>query len=238
MPNHIKAIHRYWGIGSAIFLLLLSLTGILLHHPGWFSGTIEETLSIAIDPADPHHLLRGTTSGLFQSHDGGVTWSETDMLLPAEKVVGIAFSSDIFGRVYVALRDLGLIRSDDAGRIWESIALPFVPVDAGIEIHGIAIAPKGGIFLSTSRGLLVSLNGGVTWDWRSRTKEERTFYQIVHSLHTGYFLRFLLPASLSPLLLSLSSLPPYIYDIAAVGLLILIFTGFSLYYRKKANETR
>ncbi|MGA1197428.1 MAG: hypothetical protein ACO36I_13125, partial [Candidatus Latescibacterota bacterium] len=118
-----RKLHRYIGVGTLIFVVLLALSGFLLNHPSLLGAPSEPTLSFAVDPLDPQHLYRGTRSGLYASDDGGQSWYEVPMLFAAERAVDITFAPDNPDHIYVALEDLGLIRSTDGGIVWEQIPL-------------------------------------------------------------------------------------------------------------------
>lgn len=100
---------------------------------------------IAIDPANPHHLLAsmwdhrrwpwffrsgGPGSGLYSSRDGGETWTQLtpEDGLPEGELgrIGLAFAPSDPTRVYALVEAEGddnlLLRSDDGGRSWGTVA--------------------------------------------------------------------------------------------------------------------
>ncbi len=218
LKNITKQVHRYIGASSAVFIFLLSVSGLLLHYPGLLGGEAEKILSMVVDPEDYTRMFKGTNIGLYLSRDGGESWDEVPMMLPAENVVDIAFAPDETNRIYAAMRDFGVIRSDDSGRIWENLNLPLVPAAEGVEIRGLALGPKGTIWLNTSQGALLSSNAGKTWNWVEKKYKSNGLWDVVHSIHTGYFF---------------GKWFTYVYDAAAVGLVLLIGTG--MYIWRKTN---
>ena len=162
-PTFARKLHRYVGMGTLVFLSFLAISGFLLNHPNLLGAPSQRTLSFAVDPLDSQHLYRGTRSALYSSDDGGKTWAEVPMLFAAKRAVDIAYAPDNPDHIYIALEDLGLIRSTDGGIVWEQIPLGFVPLAKGIRLQRIALGPTQNLNLWTSGGLLTSTNAGKTW---------------------------------------------------------------------------
>ncbi|MDA8018489.1 MAG: hypothetical protein MPN21_13690, partial [Thermoanaerobaculia bacterium] len=100
---------------------------------------------LEIDPANPHHLLAsmwdhrrwpwffrsgGPGSGIYSSRDGGTTWKR---LSPEDGLpegdlgrIGLAFAPSDPSRVYALVEAEGednlILRSDDGGRSWSTLA--------------------------------------------------------------------------------------------------------------------
>ena len=178
---------------------------------------------MAVDPEDHTRMFKGTNIGLYLSRDGGESWDEVPMLLPAENVVDIAFAPDETNTVYVAMKDFGVIRSYDGGSIWEHLNLPFVPAAEGIEIRSLALGPQGTIWLNTSQGALSSSNGGQIWRWLEKEDESNGLWDVVHSIHTGYFF---------------GEWFTYVYDVTALGLVLLIATGIYIWRTTNGRNSR
>lgn len=99
---------------------------------------------LVVDPQDGKHLLLGTPdAGLWQSTDGGTTWSRNTGF-PQTTVTFVMFRPG--GRqVFAAantLKDPGLWTSDDAGKSWRPV--PGQP-DGMFPIHG-AFDSKGDFY--------------------------------------------------------------------------------------------
>ena len=100
---------------------------------------------VEIDPDNPHHLLAsmwdhrrwpwffrsgGPGSGLYSSRDGGETWTQLtpEDGLPEGELgrIGLAFAPSDASRVYALVEAEGddnlLLRSDDGGRSWRTVA--------------------------------------------------------------------------------------------------------------------
>jgi photosystem II stability/assembly factor-like uncharacterized protein len=115
----------------------------------------------------------GLTNGLLVSHDGGLSWSDQSLPLPATTCAGGACfvrGPQFAGRAGFVTVDLepgvpALLETQDLGRTWERVALP-----AGVQYPQIT-------FFSPTRGVLVvagsqdtfqrtfytTANGGRTW---------------------------------------------------------------------------
>lgn len=139
----------------------------LAHHPGG-SGR-------ALAGAEP--------AAIFLSHDGGRLWQECPEVaafrdehgwyLPyspeAGCVRGFAFHGD---RVYAAVEQGGLLRSDDAGETWHlaqgSNGVPRTPPQGFIhpDVHSVAVHPSSPdlVFAPTGGGLYGSKDGGANWE--------------------------------------------------------------------------
>ena len=219
-----RKIHRYTGLVALIFLIVLALSGLLLHHPFLLGASPEQTLSLAVDPQNARHLFKGTPSGLFASDDGGQSWSEVPMLFAAEKAIDIAYAPDNSNHIYVALEDMGLIRSTDGGIIWEEVPLGFVPLAEGVRLQQLTVGPAGTIHLWTSGGHMASTNSGQTWTPIGQSRlPGRDFYTLIHQIHTGYFF---------------TSWFYYLYDIAAIGLVFLAISGLYIWLRAGKKKRR
>lgn len=219
-----RKFHRQVGAAIAVIVVSLSVTGFLLNHPGLLGAPVERTLSMAMNPADSDHLLRGTRSFLYASFDAGSTWEEVTMLFPAEKAVDIVYAPGSVGVVYVVLQDLGLIRSYDGGFVWERVPIGFVPVVEGIRLDKIAVTADERLSLWTSQGLFLSADKGKSWRRIGVSSEETTdWYTLVHQLHTGYFF---------------GAWFVYVHDFAAWGLVGLVISGLILWRKRNGKPRR
>lgn len=78
-----KRLHTWVGLLSALLLIFIFLTGVLLNHPRkWIKGYLSEPLSLASDPSENARLYQGRVDGLWESIDAGNSWQEVDMLYP------------------------------------------------------------------------------------------------------------------------------------------------------------
>ena len=217
-----RQMHCYIGLGAALLVVVLTVSGILLNHPGLLGARSDRTLSLAVDPLDSYHLLRGTRSGLYASYDGGADWEEVPTLFAAEGAVDIVFVPGNPDHVYVVLEDMGLIRSLDGGIVWDQVPLGFVPFVEGVRLLRMGIGSDERLSLWTSGGLMTSGDAGKTWQPVGQPRSPgRDLYILVHQLHTGYLF---------------SSWFYYLYD-AAAGALIAITLSGVLIWRRRVGRT-
>jgi photosystem II stability/assembly factor-like uncharacterized protein len=115
--------------------------------------------SLVVDPANPSRLFVGGHHGVASSLNKGKTWRPVDSLEGAD-AMGWAFSGQ---RVLVGGHP-GLFISEDGGRSFEhrNEGLP------ATDIH--ALGTAGGVIYAASPqlGVFASLDGGRTWEVRTR----------------------------------------------------------------------
>lgn len=138
---------------------------------------------VAHNPDGSGRVLAGTEpAAIFLSRDGGANWSERPEVavlrrehgwyLPyspeAGCVRGFAFHGD---RVYAAVEQGGLLRSDDAGETWQlakgSNGIPRTPPEGFIhpDVHSVTVHSSSPdlVFAPTGGGLYASRDGGASW---------------------------------------------------------------------------
>lgn len=140
--------------------------------PGNVGGRIN---SLWVDPANSQHLLAGSASGgLWQSNDGGSTWSDVSEFPGALTIGAIAQLPD--GTLLVGTGDIftaggdGMLSSSDGGATWTPIAAtaPQSSSTFWICINSIAASSQGVVlaatgFASGKGGIARSTDGGQTW---------------------------------------------------------------------------
>jgi photosystem II stability/assembly factor-like uncharacterized protein len=128
---------------------------------GWLNADIglflNATLTVAVDPHDPDHLLLGTDVGLWRSHNGGRSWTREAEGQIVGAVFAIAFASD--GQSAMSAAPNGVFRFE-AGR-WTQSKAP----DGAIPARAIAVgASQGRVYLLGASRLFMSDDGGLTYD--------------------------------------------------------------------------
>lgn len=117
-PLHVIGEHQF---GSHF----VSWDGIATYYDAntGLSGSSRFTAPLDLDARDPQHLVTTTKTGIYGSHDGGLTWS---LLTSASDVVSVSISR-ISRRIWALERSSGLFRtSPDGGLTWTaSMAAPF-----------------------------------------------------------------------------------------------------------------
>ena len=147
--NISKVLHKYAGLAGLIYFALMGVTGILLNHPdllrsfslpmGWMPASYQyrEWNRMALREAvfsatDPDTLFVGGKNGVWQSRDGGRSFSPLDRGFPAaayarETRCLLLDASGRTPRLYAGTRS-GLYQYDFMRQSWSCIT-------AGIPEH-------------------------------------------------------------------------------------------------------
>jgi photosystem II stability/assembly factor-like uncharacterized protein len=126
--------------------------------------------SLAYDPANPNHILIGTSAGqIFASQDGGSSWELFKHLGAGEDYVldHIIFDPTNPATIYAAGWGLfndtegDVFRSDDGGLTWRTL-----PGTHGKSIRALAMAPSdhNTLVIGALDGVFRSRDGGETWE--------------------------------------------------------------------------
>lgn len=229
MTKTLLAWHRALGLVAGAMILVAASTALALNHQDLLKRPAPEgpqgpyskyQLSVATDPADGRKLFMGTDDGLFRSVDGGRTWEDVVLPVPAEQVNTLVFDPHHPGVVYAAFRKIGVFRSSDGGDIWEELTLPFYPPE-GIEIAGLSLKADGALVLSTTAGLYTQkAPGSEQWNTVPRPrpvdrKADNQLVQLAYDLHDGQFW---------------GEWGVWITDAVAIALIALVFSGYGLYF--------
>ena len=135
-------------------------------NPGLLDLTI---LALAASPAFHHDGLAfaATPSGLYRTRNGADSWRalelDSDDVAVQCLAVSPAFADD---RVLLAgTEEHGLLRSDDGGRSWESVAeLAERSINAVAFLPAIGLEGSGGrAIAATDAGIALSEDGGASW---------------------------------------------------------------------------
>jgi photosystem II stability/assembly factor-like uncharacterized protein len=207
-----RDFHKWTGFVCAIFILILSISGILLMHrdsldleqieisaqylPDKYFHLVKDKLKIQTVAVNPHNgkiIFVGTGSGLFRSQDGGKTWRSLHEGLRDENIRALALSPSAPNMIYAGTSK-GIFLSEDGGDHWtdwfeESSGL------SNMDIQDLVIHPEKPelLFAATSGGLFVSMDEGDIWELvfeGSLAKESRDvrfvrFSSKTHSLYIG-----------------------------------------------------
>ena len=230
MKRQWRIFHKYVGLISCIFILIVSSTAVALNHHDLYSSvkTIKTTFDpqnikhLAYDPFDSQHIIASDENkALFQSKNLGVTWQKMEMFVPTEKINGIEFDTFEKDKIYVSLKEAGLYVSDDGGEVWEEITLPFFP-NEGENIENISVSKNA--ILVKSRFALYNFDT-LTNKWNKNPfmlevnkKATLNLEETIYNLHTGKFF---------------SDYGVYLYDIISLCLVFLSISGIYLSIRLK-----
>lgn len=127
--------------------------------------------AIAIDPSNRNHILVGSAGGgVWESRDGGGTWSPRTDRASTLTIGALAFDPSHHARAYCGTGEgnfyaslgVGVLTSADGGTTWTQLARdPFV----GLGFFDLIVDPKNGcrLLAATTGGLYTSIDGGTTW---------------------------------------------------------------------------
>ena len=136
--------------------------------------------SVAVDPSNANHILCGSAAGgVWETRNGGRSWSPRTDRMPTLTIGAIAFDSSSPNVVYAGTGEgdfywrlgAGLLRSTNGGRSWSVHATaPFV----GTGFQDLIVDPADGdhLLAGTTHGLFESTNGGGDW---TRRRTARTW---------------------------------------------------------------
>ena len=207
-----RDFHKWTGFVCALFILILSVSGILLMHrdsldldhieisaqylPEKYFHLVKDKLkiqTIAVNPQNQKIIFVGTGNGLFRSKDEGKTWQSLHKGLHDENIRALALSPSMPDMIYAGTSK-GIFLSEDGGDHWtdwfeESSGL------SNMDIHDLVIHPEKPelLYAATAGGLFVSQDEGDTWELSfkgglsqdSRDVHFVRFSSKFHSLYIG-----------------------------------------------------
>jgi photosystem II stability/assembly factor-like uncharacterized protein len=160
----------------ALMLLALHGTGANADVGQWSSigpsyiddkalGTTGVLFSIALDPTDSNTIYVGShhTQGAWKTTDGGASWTPITDGLPSLAIAALAVDPSAAARVYVAMPDVGVFRSENGGADWQQ--LPGAPSHLTDCCDTLAIHPTNSdlLYLTSIDGIYRSMDRGATW---------------------------------------------------------------------------
>jgi len=200
-----------------------------------WEGVLPEPLDLISIDTEPEFIYVGTRQGLFKSFNQGITWveDETFQSQPVQILIPDPMGST---RIYLASSNK-LYLSKDGGDSWEELGEGNLKGAAGSFLSSFNIFRKGSsltaiIYTSNQKGFYVSEDWGKHWQDTRLNEMAATgteplkmdLVKLMTEIHTGRFFG------------------NYVYllvDIATVGLVALIFSGFIIgAYRKKVSESK
>jgi hypothetical protein len=140
--------------------------------PGSRPRVAGRVVAVAVDPGDPRHLLAGG-GGVWESSDGGRTWTPRTDDQPTAAVGAVAFAPGDARVAYagtgqgeaLAALGVGLLRSEDGGTTWRALVATEL---FGAGFHDLLVDPgdPGRLLAATTAGLWASADGGRSWERR------------------------------------------------------------------------
>ena len=221
-----RRVHTYAGIISAIFLLSLSITGILLNHPDWLKCNEDSTIPLleqkvkvaALEPNTDNHF-RVTSTGLYHVNQSKI--NKIPMRYPAKDIEKLYF--DQHNRLYLVFKHGLVLRAINSLEnnlyIFDRLTMPdnvYIIYDFSVVNDRILIKTELGLFESDDLGK----------NWVLLQKEEVSLNTWIKRIHTGYFPG--LPFGDKWLMFG--------NDIGAILLILLIITGIIIYIRTLLRE--
>lgn len=202
------------------------------HWDKKWEGTLPSPLSLVSLDTDPEFIYAGTLDGLYKSYNRGITWIRDTLL--NEAVPQLLVDPKNTTHIYMGMARRIFV-SPDGGDTWNS--LDFEEGD-GTTLDSLTLIPSARqssptLIAGTSRSLFISKNGGRAWEETSfaETIQQKSgghlkmdLVKLMTEIHTGRFFG------------------DYVYllvDIATVGLMSLVFSGFGLaFYRKRIAKSK
>lgn len=230
-----RRVHTYAGLVSVIFLLSLSITGILLNHPNWLECDEKEpkpvreqrVLTSVLEPQNPSYHFRVTKSGLYRINNNTNANNDTNtntniqkitLRYPAKGIEKLHFDQNNF--LYLIFKHGFVLRAKNkAPYIFERLSMP----DNVYVISDFSVVDDV-ILLQTELGLFQSNDMGSSWTLLQ--SEKIGIKTWIKRIHTGYFPGL----SYGEKWLMVGN------DIGAILLILLIITGIIIYIRTLLRE--
>lgn len=202
------------------------------HWDKKWEGALPSPLSLVSLDTDPEFIYAGTLDGLYKSYNRGITWIHDT--IPDEAVRQLLVDPKNTTHIYMGTAR-HIFVSPDGGDTWTSLDFK---EDDGATLDNLTLIPSARLssptlIAGTSKGLFISKNGGRTWEETSlaATIQQKSgghlkmdLVKVMTEIHTGRFFG------------------DYVYllvDIATIGLIALVFSGFGLaFYRKRIAKSK
>ncbi|HSR50061.1 MAG TPA: hypothetical protein VLV83_04485 [Acidobacteriota bacterium] len=133
----------------------------------WFPGGPEggRATALLLHPEDAQVLYAGGLNGVFESSDGGLSWSRVSQGLTDCRITDLALHPARPQVLFAASQEEGVFKSLDGGESW-------APSSQGIfelRINDLEADPSDPdvLYAATRNGVFKSLDGGETWQDRS-----------------------------------------------------------------------
>ena len=215
MQVKFRKVHRYISIIFSIFILSLSVTGIILNHPDLIPSPKEpkDTIIDICSLTNKQSYLVLSDVGLFKYNEQTKKFSKITVPYPTKKASQLVKHGDT---IWVIL-DQGVILTTTESQlgIWQRLNLPS-------NIQSIQHASY-----SKSNGLIIKTSTGVyeehpTEKWKKLIPYE-TKTSLIKALHTGEIFQ--------PILRPIN-------DLTGIALIILIITGVTIFFRRPSRKSK
>jgi len=200
-----KWIHKYIGLGIILFLMWMSVSGILLNHPdmianvsvpGWLvpaqyhikNWNRSSLVSLVYSRQDSQLVFAGGTQGVWRSTDGGKTFKRYEDNFPRslyyKKTRHLFLQEDIKPYYLLAATDGGLYVNDLNTAVWQS-----VPLGPEREAVKKILKVKDGLLVFTESNLYYSSLKRLAFQQKTLLREEAgrrvSLVDLFFHLHDG-----------------------------------------------------
>ncbi len=175
---------------------------------------------------DPEFLYAGTEQGLIKSFNEGRSWVRNPLDEPVRALFPVPGN---VSSLYAATAE-ALFHTQNGGNSWEEFEFDGFQ---GAPVTRIARTADGALFAGTSAGLFVSRNGGKRWqpidlaggaNRLAAAERKMDLVKLITEIHTGRFF---------------GSYFMLLVDLATLGLLVLVATGFVItLYRASVKKRK
>lgn len=156
------------------------LVDVDLDDPELGTALPTTAYQIHVNPSNTDHVLICLAfNGVFQTFDGGLTWSDTygDLMVPDPEQEGLwSYSADAVlvdpdnpDILIAGMKSRGLFRSDDGGQTWDRVGADVGPENNSLlrEVSLVASPGTAGRYycMMDQHSLLVSNDYGENWDF-------------------------------------------------------------------------
>lgn len=226
-----RLIHKWLGLFSLVFVLIVSITAITLNHKDLIyknksndSFSLSSAQIISSDPFDKNHIIASDMKKLYDSKDLGKTWTELKLFVPAEKVNNIVFDSSMKDKFFISLKEAGVYVTEDLGEVWDELSLPFAP-NEGEYIESLSLS-NNNLFIKTKFGFYSYDQDSEKWFTQKfdiNKEQVLNIHELVYNLHTGKFF---------------GEYGIYLYDLVSISLILLSITGIRISFRPKIKPSK
>ncbi len=227
----MRRLHRWLGVITSLVVVVLAVSGLALRHPDLAARVLAEpqrpgvladrTTALAADPRDPARLLVGTARGLFESRDGGRTWRDVILQMPATDVVAVAFDPAAPARMLLATADGGVFVSEDGGEFWDDASVP--PEALTSRLQAASFGAAGAVVVRAGSGVYRRDASGVWSRVAGADHAARSRLAVVAALHGGSWPHAAMGIAV---------------DVSALALLVLVFSGWVLAFQRQSRRWR
>jgi hypothetical protein len=229
MKKTTRLIHKWLGLLSCLFILMVAVTAVALNHREQLSGLFQHGSSVfspagikvmATDPFNGRQIIASDFKKLFKSANSGKTWQELKLFVPADNVNNIAFDPYEHDKVFISLKRAGIYFSEDGGEVWDELSLPFNPAE-GENIENVSLS-RNEVHVKTRFALYNYNSLTEKWDTVAFKGIDRQaavrLDELIYNIHSGRIF---------------GEFGIVIYDTLSAGLILLAISGIYLSLRPR-----